>query len=317
MTAILITGGAGFIGSQLAARIAGSGDEAHLIVRATSDVSRLSDHRNIVVHRAEGTIDAALESLFRDIAPRHVFHLASRTRPIGDALNDARSRLDNDIDFLLAVLTAAARAPHPPERFIRAASLAEYGSIEPPYRETAREKPVTAYGASMLAMTHIVSAVAASLPFSVAQARLALVYGPGQSTAFLVAHLIDSLSNGRAVEIKNPAARRDLIFIDDAVAGLLALAKAGDRSADPINICTGAGVTMREAAESVRAALGAPSDLLRFGERPVEDGASDLWGSPDLAAQRIGWRAQTAFKDGVRLTIDRIRTSASGREPRP
>ncbi len=315
MTAVLITGGAGFIGSQLAAHIAASGSEAHLIVRATSDISRLSADRNIVVHRTDGPMDEALERLFRNVAPREVFHLASRTRPIGDPLGDARSRLDNDIAFLLAVLTAAARAPHPPDHFIRAASLAEYGSIEPPYRETARERPVTAYGASMLAMTHIAGALAAALPFPVAQGRLALVYGPGQSAAFLVAHLIDSLSNARPVEIRNPAARRDLIFIDDAVAGLLALARARDLSADPVNICTGAGVTMREAAESVRAALGAPSDLLRFGEQPVEDGASDLWGSPELAAQRIGWRAKTAFKDGVQLTIDRIRISASGREP--
>lgn len=307
MKSALIIGGAGFVGSHLARRLVEEGVDTHLIVRPSTDKSRLESLRSkAAIHQVNVDDDAGLAQCFALASPEAVFHLASQTRPSATApVDDAVRRINGDLGFLLAVAKAAARTANPPRVFVRAASLAEYGAAAAPYREEDRLQPVTPYGASMAACTLTLSALRASLPYRVAQGRLALVYGPGQSPAFLVARMIADLSAGRPVEVRNPSARRDLIFIDDAVDGLIALAVRDIGQADTVNLCTGVGLSMREAAEAVLAETGASSSLIRYGATPVSDGAQDLWGSPDFAAAALKWRATMNFKEGVRLTLER------------
>ncbi len=313
MKSVLVTGGAGFVGSHLARRLLESGAETHLVLRKGSDRRRLSDiESHLRIHQI--TDSDSLSRCFASGAPDVVFHLASQTRATAGApIDDAAGRVAGDLGFLLAVVKAAATAPKPPKAFVRAASLAEYGAAPAPYREDERLQPLTPYGASMAACTLTLSALRPSMPFRVAQGRLALVYGPGQAPAFLVARMIEDLSAGRAVDVRNPAARRDLIFVDDAVDGLMALAQRDIGPADVVNICTGAGVSMREAAETILAATGAAPSLVRYGDAPVADGAQDLWGSTEFAARALNWRARTGFKDGVRRTLERMAGARAAR----
>jgi nucleoside-diphosphate-sugar epimerase len=309
MKSALITGGAGFVGSHLARRLLDDGVETHLVVRPGADLGRVTGLRSkAVFHEISSSDEAALTRCFAQASPEAVFHLASQTRASSASpIDDAEHRIGGDLGFLLKIASAAALTAEPPLVLVRAATLAEYGAAAAPYRESDRLQPLTPYGASMAACTLTLSALRSSLPYRVAQGRLALVYGPGQSLAFLVAKLIAELSAGRPVDVRNPSAQRDLIFIDDAVDGLIALAARDIGPADTANLCTGTGVSMREAAETVRAATGAPASLVKFGDVPISDGAQDLWGSPDFAAEALQWRAKTNFKNGVRLTLERSR----------
>jgi len=317
MNSVLITGGAGFVGSNLAHRLVESGAETHLIVRSSTNRIRLAAiKQKLFIHEIEPTDQAGLDRCFAEVSPETVFHLASQTRPIaGSTIDDAAGRLTGDLGFLLAVAKSAAETPHPPKAFVRAASLAEYGASPAPFREADRLQPLTPYGASMAACTLTLNALSPSFPFRIAQGRLALVYGPGQSPAFLVAQLIEQIKVGLAVEIKNPAARRDLIFIDDAVDGLLRLAEINLGQTSTLNICTGVGVSMKEAAETVLRVAGASPSLVRFGKSHIIEGAQDLWGSPDLAAQLLDWTTCTNFESGVRQTFDRMSQTSSDQGP--
>ena len=84
---------------------------------------------------------------------------------------------------------------------------------------------MTAYGAGVVAATHLTAALQPRLPFRISTARLALVYGPAQSTDYLIPYLIQRCLDGLPSVVRRPDDRRDLIHVDDVVDGLLRLAE--------------------------------------------------------------------------------------------
>ena len=179
-----------------------------------------------------------------------------------------------------------------------------------PYREEAREEPVTAYGASLVAATHFVGALQPRLPFTVATARLALVYGPSQSIDYLVPLLITRCLAGKDSIINRPEDRRDFIFVDDAVAALLCVAAAPLLGHTVINISSGAAPTMREVAQLVVEQTGARPDLIEFSNGSPPTGVTDLRGSPERARALLGWRSRIALAEGLKRTVSWYRDRA-------
>ena len=96
----------------------------------------------------------------------------------------------------MVLLAKASDAQHPPDRIVRAGSVSEYGSAPTPHREETREQPETVYAAGLVAAAHYVGALQSRLPFPVVTARLSLIYGPRQSTEYLVPYLITSCLDG-------------------------------------------------------------------------------------------------------------------------
>lgn len=305
MSRILITGGVGFVGSHLARACLRGRHEVHLIVRPGSGEERLEDFReHVFVHHFDLHSETELRHCMKDVAPAIVFHLAaSPRRPPYPHLADARESLRSELDYLISLLAIAAESRCPPARFIRAGSLAEYGSIKAPYREDMREAPASAYGASLVAATHYVAALQSRLPFPVATARLALIYGPSQSTDYLLPSLITRCLAGEMSVLRRPSDRRDLIFVDDAVAALLRMASATLAPAAVLNVCTGFSPTMQDVAQLVLDQTGADPALIEYGAGNPPTGATHLCGSPELAQRLIDWRARTMLADGIGQTV--------------
>jgi nucleoside-diphosphate-sugar epimerase len=314
MSRILITGAAGFVGSHLAEACVKADHQVHVIVRPGSQDERLCRIADrVTCHRIDLRADADVRQCLSDVSPEVVYHLAgSPRRAPSVSLEDARAYIGEDLDCLLSVIGAAAALRRPPGKFVRAGSLAEYGNAPLPYREDLREAPVTAYGAGMLAATHYLGALQPRLPFPVATARLALIYGPAQSTDYLLPLLIKQCLAGEASAIRRPDDRRDLLFAADGVAALMRMAATTLPPAAVVNICTGVAPTMREVAGLVLDATGADPGLVEFGDGPVS-GAADLRGSPDRAIELMDWRAKTALKDGIAQTVAWYRAEAARR----
>lgn len=306
---VLITGGAGFIGAHLAAACQARGDEVHIAVHSRTSLDRIDALGDRITVHADVLGDrSAMARCFDEVAPDEVFHLATGTRRVPEpGLADAFASIDEDLRGLLTLLSAAAGARRPPRVIVRAGSLAEYGATRAPYVESQREAPTTSYASALLAGTQYARMLQPRLPFPVITARLALVYGAGQSTAFLVAELLSSCLSGGGVTIRRPDDRRDLLYVDDAVAGLLRLASGSIRGGGTVNLATGIALTMRQVATTIVNLVGCDPQLIAFGTGPATGGMPDFRGSPYLARSRYGWAARVPFADGVSRTLKLMR----------
>ena len=305
MADILITGGAGFIGSHFARHSLARGANVHVTVRPHSAAERLADIRaDITVHEVDLADADAIAALIARVLPRRVFHFATISRPPKHLSPvDAAIFVERDVSNLLNLVRAMAQVSRPPEIFVRAGSLAEYGAAPTPYREHGREAPVTSYGAAALASTKHLHVLKSHLPFPLVSARLALVYGPGQSPNFLIPFMIERFLRGEPVTLQNPDDRRDLIHIDDVLDGLERLAERLPLETDVVNLCTGQAPRMADVAETILEETGASRDLIRFGEAGAWGGASHLQGSPDLAARLLDWRSKVDLVEGLRRQV--------------
>lgn len=317
MTKVLITGGAGFIGSHLARRCVERGDTVTVVARESTDPWRLKEILpKIGLVRLDLRNHASLARLLSETAPETIFHLATETRrPARPGLEDVLNAIDLDLTGLAGLLAAAATTARPPEVLVRGGTLAEYGSVPAPYREDQRETPLSTYGAVMASCTTFQQALQSRLPFAAVTARLALTYGPAQSSAFLVPQLIENCLAGRPTEIARPDDRRDLIHVDDVVDALTALASKPEAvRGRVINVATGTAPRMREMAQLVATATGADPALLRLGSGTAEGGTPDLRGDPGLAAELLGWQPSIELAEGIGRTVDWARRAKAGTE---
>lgn len=301
MVRVLITGGTGFIGSHLARACLARGDAVTVLARPGSDPWRLADIRSRLRLVEAGTDDAAaIAACLTKARPEAIFHLGATSRFPAAGPEALQAACRANLLPLLTLAGAAARLPGPPAILVRAGTIAEYGRAPQPFAEASREAPATAHGWSALAGTQALAALADGLPFPTVTARLGLTYGATQSGDFLIPMLIRACLRCEVSRIRTPGQRRDLLHVDDAVAGLLRIAALPDRAPPVVNLCSGNAPTMAEVGAAVLRATDAPAGLIACDPSAgPDDPALDLRSDPSLAARTLGWRAQIGLDAGL------------------
>lgn len=300
---ILITGGAGFIGSHLAAAHVADGDEVNVLVRPGSVAA---PRWGTALYQVDLGDAAAVRAAFETAAPTIVYHLATDTGRGGPEPDGWPSALRDDVVNLLNILMAAEAVA--PRVLVRTGSLAEYGGGADPATEDQRERPGSAYAAALVAAAHYCRVMQARLSYPILTARLALTYGPGQSDKFLLPMVIRRLLDRMPVEIRRPGSRRDLVHVDDIVRGLRALAMSRLDGGEIVNFGTGVAPSMREMAMLACEATGADGSLLRFGS-DGDDGIDpvNLCIAPGRALRLLGWKADIQLRRGIAATVEATR----------
>lgn len=305
----LIIGGAGFVGSHLVRRCMVDEYEVHVVLRPSSDMTRLNGTlAPAMVHRLSLLDADAVRACLCAIQPSHIFYLAGNTaRRHDDGLAQARSSLDEPMG-LLTLVEAAAAAEVPPRCFIRTGSIAEYGVAPVAFRETQREYPANVYAAAIAAGTHYAQAIASQLPFPLITARLGLVYGTGQAEDFLVPSLVSACVEGKPITLQRPRDRRDFIHVSDVVEALcrLAIAEVGS---DIINLGSGEAVSVAELAIMVATLASADPELVHA--EPHDDPVT-LQLCVERANALIGWKPRVGLEEGIADLIAEHRGQAVG-----
>ena len=299
---VLVTGGTGFIGRHLTARLLEAGADVWVGVypqEAAGRIAALSDRVKRVpldIQDAQSALYAAGRAPFQV-----VFHLA------------AVGVTDPGIDPALALTVNAKGTVHllaalrgrDVQRVVITGTSLEYGA-----RET-REglDPINAYAASKVAAWAFGRMFWRAYGLPVVTARLFQVYGPGQLPPALVPATIRAALTGQDFAMTPGGQERDFVYVKDVVEGLLAAASAPDAEGQSLDLGTGTAQPIRQVVERAWL-LARGTGEIRAGALPYRPGEIvHIVADADHTAALTGWRWRTGLDSGLRATIDELRRS--------
>ena len=301
---VLVTGGAGFIGTALVESLVARGHRVAVVDDgSTGTPARVCAEATL--HEADVT-RADLATAFAAAAPAAVIHLAARTNVAASVGNPADAAAVN-VGGTVNVLAQC--AAHGVRRFVFASTGgALYGDSAPlPTTEDQPPAPVSPYGASKAAAEASVTSLRPSAGMRYAILRYGNVFGPGPGAhggPGVVAVFARAMLDGvRPVVYGDGLQTRDYLYVGDAVeAALGALGMAGD---GVFNIGTGTARTVRAVFDAVARAVGYAGDPVYAEARPGEVRHSCL--DSRRAARVLGWAPQVPFAEGVDRTVAQMR----------
>jgi UDP-glucose 4-epimerase len=303
---VLVTGGAGFIGSHVADALIARGDEV-VVVDDLSGGNRVNLNTQAEFHQLD-IRNPECRRLFVETKPDAVAHHAAQmsvSRSVREPAFDASVNIEGSLNLLEAAREVGAR-------FVFASTGgALYGDADVlPTPESYPAWPVSPYGAGKLAFEHYLHCYRALHGVGYAALRYANVYGPRQDPhgeAGVVAIFCRALIAGNDAVINGDGEQtRDYVHVADVVqANLLALDSA---ESGHFNVGTGRQTSVNEIFRLIAGCL-QPAAAEKHGPpRPGEQRTSAL--DAGLIGQKLGWRPAVAVEDGIPDTAAWFRREA-------
>ncbi len=296
---VVITGGAGFVGANLARKLLKKYD-VHLITREKSNLWRLTDILNNVTIHPIGlhNIDA-LEQFFLRIKPEYILHTA--TYGAYPSQQNTDELFEVNIKGVLNLLTALSDISY--SRCIIFGSSSEYGKKEKPMRETDILDPNNMYAVTKATQTHLARYYAQVHQKPITIFRLFNVYGPYEEKGRLVRNVIEASLTGDTVALATGKEARDFIYVDD-IANACEMAFTSTLSPGEIfNIGTGVQTSIYQLAKLV-VKLTRSKSVIERGVYPGRPWDSFHWKAVTKKTDTIlHWQSSTALAAGLTKTI--------------
>jgi UDP-glucose 4-epimerase len=299
---VVVTGGAGFIGSHLVDALLARGDEVH-VVDNLSTGSRQNLTSTATLHELD-IRDEALEQLVAQFRPEVVFHLAAQA-DVGTSVE--RPAFDADVNVVGTVRVLEAARASDARVVFTSSGGAIYGECKRPAGEDDEPQPLSPYAASKLAGEEYLATWNRLYGVGHVSCRLANVYGPRQLPTLeggVVAIFLDRLRDGHETEIFGDGNQtRDFVYVGDVVRALSAA--AADPGGGVYNVGSGIETAVRELHRLCAEVAGVEREP-RFGaDRPGDLRHSVV--DPSRAASELGWRAETTLAEGLGETWSAVR----------
>jgi UDP-glucose 4-epimerase len=295
----LVTGGAGFIGSNLVDALVERGDDAHAL-------DDLSNGRRENVHaRARLHVGDIRDpdAVFEEVRPEVVFHLGAQANV---RTSVERPDLDADVNVLGTVRVLDAARRHGAQVVFSSTGGAIYGECDEPAGEDAARQPLSPYGTSKLCGEEYLATWNRLYGTSHVSLRFGNVYGPRQEPhgeAGVVAIFMGLLAERGTPTIYGDGRQtRDYVYVGDVVDAAL---RAAGHGGGVYNVGTGVATSVLELYDEIQRATGIEREAQHADPRLGELQRSVL--DPTAAERDLGWRPQTSLADGLRATWTWVR----------
>ena len=304
---VLVTGGAGFIGSNVVDALLIRGDEVVVLdsfhpfypsaIKERNLEAARSDPGFLGLHEGDVRDPKAVSSLLEEHKPNAVIHLAARAG-VRPSIEAPEEYADVNITGTSIVLKEA--AAHGVSRFLFASSSSVYGEKPrgPFVEEADADHPISPYGATKRSAELLAYAQHRATGLQVTCVRIFTAYGPRQRPDLAIHRFARRMLEGETIPVYGDGTvERDFTFVGDLVDGLLRAIDGVD-GFRTYNLGRGEPVTLNETIATLERVLGVPA---RRETLPPQSGdVPRTWASIERAHRELGYTPRTSLEEGIR-----------------
>jgi len=297
---VLVTGGAGFIGSQIVSDLLDRGANVHVLDNLFAGAEELvpeeAGFSDVDIRESK----AKAEIVNRD--PDIIIHLAA-IHYIPYCNDHPEEAFRVNVMGTRNVLEAA-RETSELEKFVFGSSAAVYPPRNVPHTEESEVGPMDIYGETKLIGEDLVELFHHESTVPAVSARFFNVYGPNETNPHLIPAILEQLEDGnREIDLGNLTPRRDFINIKDVSRAVLTLVTEFDGGYRTFNVGTGRENSVRDVVNKISEAMGQEITILQDDERVRESDRPHLCAEVSRLSTETSWKPQIDFVDGLRTLI--------------
>jgi UDP-glucose 4-epimerase len=303
---VLVTGGAGFIGSNLVRQLVERGDDVRVLDNFST--GNRANLEGLDVEIVEGEL-RSYERVHNAVRGTElVFHLGalgSVPRSVQDPLTSSAVNVEGTLNVMLAARDEGVR------RVVYSSSSSVYGSKrELPVDESLAADPISPYGVAKLAAErYCVSFSRVYESFETVVLRYFNVFGPRQSPlsqyAAMVPLFITAIAAGEPVTVFGDGEQsRDFTYVANVVDATLRAADADGANGRIFNVAAGSPASVNAVADTIGRILGKPVERRFAPPRPGD--IRDSWADVTAAKETLGYEPTVDLEDGLRRTIEHL-----------
>ncbi len=301
---ILVTGGAGFIGSEFVRQAANKGCNIAVVDKLTyaADLERLKAVKGrFKFYEADICNKKLIESIFKKEKFDAVVHLAAETH-VDRSIINSQPFIETNIKGTTVLLDLSRK--YKIERFIHISTDEVYGDIEKGrFLETNPIKPNSPYAASKASADLLINACIRTYGFPAIIVRPSNNYGPWQYPEKLIPLTILRILKNKKVPVYAKGENvREWLFVPDCIEAVIAILENG-RIGEVYNIGSGQERRNIDVVKRILRILDKPDSLIEFvKDRPGHDFRYAL--NCEKIKNKLGWQAKTRFEDGLEQTVN-------------
>jgi nucleoside-diphosphate-sugar epimerase len=300
---VLVTGGAGFIGSNLVGTLLERGDDVRVLDNFSTGSRANIDGLDVEIIEGELRSYERVHNAVRGVeVVYHLGALGSVPRSVQDPLTSSAVNIEGTLNVLLAARDENVR------RVIFSSSTSVYGSSRQlPTTEETPPDPISPYGVAKLAAErYCISFSRVYESFESVVLRYFNVFGPRQSPysqyAAVVPLFVTAISAGEPVDIHGDGEQsRDFTYVGNVVDATILAGEKDGASGEIFNIAAGTPASVNRLADAIGEILGKPVE--RRSLPPRAGDIRDSWADLGKAERVLGYRPQVDLEEGLRRTI--------------
>jgi UDP-glucose 4-epimerase len=305
-TRVLVTGGAGFIGSNLVRALLERGDEVRVLDNfSTGNRANLEGLDVEIVEGELRSYERVHRAMRKAEIVYHLGALGSVPRSVQDPLTSSAVNVEGTLNVLLAARDEGAR------RVVFSSSTSVYGSSRQlPTTEETPPDPISPYGVAKLAAErYCISFSRVYDSFESVVLRYFNVFGPRQSPssqyAAVVPLFVTAIAAGQPVQIHGDGDQsRDFTYVANVVDATLLAGETHGASGEIFNIAAGAPASVNTLADTIGSILGKPVEKEHLPPRPGD--IRDSWADLGKAQRVLGYAPRIDLEEGLRRTIESL-----------